>query len=77
MEKMETGHEHRETNEIRELTQNELAVVAGGASDLGAKFQLQLTEANNIFTRADAPAGSRFDQAIYSAEVDTGRRVSK
>jgi hypothetical protein len=42
----------KERNEHRELTQNELAAVeaAAGGSDLSAKFQLQLTEANNIFS---------------------------
>ena len=39
--------------EIRELAADELNGVSGGAlSDLGQKLQLQLQEANNIYTRA-------------------------
>ncbi len=40
------------SNAIRGLATDELNGVSGGLSDLGQKFQFQLTEANNIFTRA-------------------------
>ena len=40
-------------NAIRELATDELNGVSGGAlSDLAQKLQLQLQEANNIYTRA-------------------------
>ena len=40
-------------SEVRELATDELNSVSGGAlSDLGQKLQLQLQEANNIYTRA-------------------------
>ena len=40
-------------SEVRELATDELNSVSCGAlSDLGQKLQLQLQEANNIYTRA-------------------------
>lgn len=50
--RIRVGQLEEAEEKVKDLTDSEAKEVKGGASDLSAKFQVQLTEANGVFQRS-------------------------